>query len=211
VSSSHRRAEVRVAAIVLAAGSSSRMGGRNKLLELLEGAPVVVHVVQAAVSAGADPVVVVTGHEEREVRGALEGLPVRFAANPRWREGMSTSLAAGLAALGGGAAAALICLGDMPRVTVEDLCALMQAFSGALATDADPAPAYVPVHDDRQGNPVLWSARWFPELAALTGDRGAKRLLRELEARIVRVPAGAGVLVDADTPDALEQLRRGER
>ena len=202
-----RAGDRKVGAVVLAAGGSSRMGGRNKLLERIDGVPVVAHVVQVALDAGSDPVVVVTGHQAREVREALRDNRVELASNARWREGMSTSLAAGLDVLEGVVDGALICLGDMPRVTVDDLRALMLAFRGA----ADSAPAYVPVHDGRQGNPVLWRSDWFSELRALSGDRGAKAVLRGLGERIVRIPASAGVLVDADTPDALERLRGGER
>lgn len=198
-----RDSAARVGAVVLAAGGSSRMKGTNKLLELLDGAPVITHVVGAAAAGGAAPIVVVIGHQEETVRAALRGAPVELVENPSWAEGMSTSIAAGVAALERRVEGALVCLGDMPRVSPEDIAALVRAFG-----ETSEAPvAVVPVHEGEQGNPVLWSAEWFPQLRALTGDRGAKALIGEIEDRVIRVPAGHGVLVDADTPDALERIR----
>jgi molybdenum cofactor cytidylyltransferase len=194
-----------VGAVVLAAGASVRMAGANKLLADLHGRTVVEHVVRTALEAGTDPVVVVTGHEASAVREALSGYPVELLENPRWAEGMGTSVAAGASALEGRVAGVLICLGDMPRVVAEDLRALMDAFA---SDRPDPAAAYVPEHGGRRGNPVLWSASWLPELCRLTGDQGARALLRDAGVRVVPVAAGAGVLIDADTPVALESLRR---
>jgi molybdenum cofactor cytidylyltransferase len=196
-----------VGAVVLAAGSSARMGGANKLIEPVDGVPVVVHVVGAAVAAGAAPVVVVTGHDADAVRAALAGTAAELIHNPRWRDGMSTSLAAGISALEGRVRGALICLGDMPRVRASDLRALIHALDEAGPDQA--AAAYVPLFGGQWGNPVLWTAPWFPELRALRGDRGARGLLQRLGPQMVLVPASEGVLLDADTPDALERLRAG--
>jgi molybdenum cofactor cytidylyltransferase len=182
------------------------MGGRNKLLERIGDVPMVTGVLRT-VLAVADPVLVVTGHQRQEVQDELKVLPVDFVHNPRWEEGMSTSIAAGVGALAGRADGVLICLADMPEVQVEDLRELVHVFRVA----PGPPPAIVPVHGNQQGNPVLWSARLFPELQSLTGDRGAKALLKDLGDRILRVPAGAGVLLDADTPEAFARLRGGDR
>jgi molybdenum cofactor cytidylyltransferase len=209
-----------VGAVILAAGGSSRMGAINKLLEPLHGIPVLAHVVAAAVSAGARPVVVVTGHEAERVRNALSardalrsvaaGSAVELVHNPRWREGMSTSIVAGVSAIEGRVDGALICLGDMPRVRADDLAALIRAMRSHPAGPSTPLPAaYVPVFEGRWGNPVLWTAKWFGELRGLRGDRGARTLLERLGPGVVTVPAGEGVLLDADTPEALDQLRGG--
>lgn len=104
----------RVGALVLAAGRSSRMGGAHKLLEELAGKPMVRHAVEAALASSAAPVVVVTGYRADDVAAALDGLDVIFAHNRDYAEGLSTSLAAGLAALPAEADAAIVCLGDMP-------------------------------------------------------------------------------------------------
>jgi molybdenum cofactor cytidylyltransferase len=199
----------RVGAVVLAAGGSSRMKGTNKLLEPLDGEPVVAHVVGAAAAGGASPIVVVTGHHADAVRDALRGADVELVGNPRWQEGLSTSLAAGVAALEGRVGGALICLGDMPRVSPEDVAALVRAFGEARrgSVTGEPPAAIVPVHGGEQGNPVLWSAEWFPRLRTISGDRGAKSLLAEVGERVLKVGAGRGVLLDADTPEALERIR----
>lgn len=206
----------RLGAVVLAAGASSRMRGPNKLLETLAGKPLVAHVVDRVLAAGVDPVVVVTGHEGQRVAGALAEQPIELIENPRWREGLSTSVAVGIGALEGRVDGALVCLGDMPRVTADDLAALTQAFRTSAAdrertpASAEVGGAWVPVHAGRRGNPVLWTAAWFGELQALRGDRGAKGLLSELGDRVVEVPGGEGVLFDVDTTDELERARKPE-
>lgn len=203
----------RVAAIVLAAGDSTRMGGTNKLLETLGDSPIVTRVVDVALASGAWPVVVVTGHQGERVAAALGKRSVELTPNRLWQEGMATSLAAGIEAVEGRVEGALICLGDMPRVMSADLTTLIEAFRddlyhlGRRASDV-PRLAWIPVHDGRRGNPVLWAAHGFPGLRALRGDRGAKGLLDELVAQVREVPAGPGVLLDVDTPEELDEARK---
>ena len=193
----------RIGALVLGAGRSSRMGV-NKLVQTIEGKPLIARVVAAAVEAGAQPVVVVTGYDAPALAAALEGRPLERVHNPRWQEGMSTSLAAGILALEGRVDAALVCLGDMPRVNADDLGALVQAFERGGGNGA----AWVPVHEGKRGNPVLWSARWFGRLRRLEGDKGARALLAELDEEVVEVVVpGAGVLLDVDTREALARAR----
>jgi molybdenum cofactor cytidylyltransferase len=192
-----------IAAIVLAAGRASRMGS-NKLVAELDGEPIVRRTVRAVLGSRARPVVVVTGHEADAVRGALAGLDLRFAHNPDFADGMSTSLRVGLAAAGA-VDAALICLGDMPRLGSEHLDSVIDAFRAG-----DPAEIIVPTCDRKRGNPVLWPRRYFAEIAALTGDVGAKALI-DRHADHVRQLAldDPAILVDVDTPAALAELRRG--
>ena len=121
---------MRIASIVLAAGRSSRMGTRNKLLESIGGEPMVRRVAAVANGSGAKPVVVVTGYEAAEVGAALHGLGVTVILNLDYADGLSTSLRAGLSALPAGIDGALILLGDMPEVEASVLSALMAAFTG---------------------------------------------------------------------------------
>ena len=109
---------MRIAGLVLAAGRSSRMAPRNKLLETVGGEPMVRHVAAVAIASGTQPVIVVTGHEAAAVTGALRGLAVTIVANPDYADGLSTSLRAGLRALPQGIDGALILLGDMPEVEI---------------------------------------------------------------------------------------------
>lgn len=183
-------------AIVLAAGSSRRMGDVNKLLLPLEGVPLVAHAVDAALACRARGVVVVTGHGAGALRAALPGRPVRFAHNPEHAAGLSSSLRAGLAALPPAAAGALICLGDMPRVRASQLDALIAAFEASAGREV-----CVPVHRGRRGNPILWPARRFEAMGALEGDVGARALLAEEADRMRRVEMDdAAIHADIDTP-----------
>ena len=196
-----------VAALVLAAGSSRRMSGGDKLLETIGGVPMVARVVDAALGAGAAPVVVVTRPSGGEVREALAHRNVEIVPNPRHALGLSTSLVAGAEALADRARGALVCLADMPLVTQDDLHLLIDAFERSGATRV-----CVPIHSGRRGNPVLWPLRFLPELRELWGDRGAQDLLARLGDDIVEVLTGPGVLVDVDTREALGLIRElGER
>jgi molybdenum cofactor cytidylyltransferase len=193
-----------IAAIVLAAGRSSRMGGAaNKLTEDLGGKPMVRHAVEAALDSGASPVIVVCGHEEPAVRAALAGLHVRFISNPDYAEGLSTSLKAGIAALPEDSDGVVVLLGDMPLVRAAFIRRLVAAF------EAEPGGfAAVPIHDGDWGNPVVIARALFADVAGLTGDAGARKLLEQRKDTVIEVPADDSVVLDADTPDALEALRR---
>ncbi|MQT12678.1 NTP transferase domain-containing protein [Segnochrobactrum spirostomi] len=191
----------RIAAIVLAAGRSTRMGGPNKLLAPLDGRPLVRRAVEAACGSRATAVIVVTGHEAPVVRAALEGLPVRFVHNPAYAEGLSTSLAAGLDALGAEIEAAAVLLGDMPRVTAGMVDRLVDAYQPARG-----ALIALSTSGGRRGNPVLWSRRFFPELQAIRGDTGGRDLLAAYPEAITEVEQGDGAAFDVDTPEALAAL-----
>lgn len=193
----------RVAAVVLAAGQSRRMGGPNKLLETLGSKPLVRRVVEQVLASKASPVVVVTGHEQERVAQALAGLPVRFAHNPRYADGLSTSVKTGIAALPEEADAALICLGDMPQVDKRLLDRLVEAFDperGALIV--------VPTFEGKRGNPVLWSRRFFHDLGELQGDVGARHLIGAYPDAVTEVAVeDSAAFFDVDTPDALAAAR----
>ncbi len=192
-----------VAAIVLAAGRSTRMGGPNKLLEMISGKPLVRIAAEQALSSRASPVVVVSGHERARVEAALAGLDVRLVHNPDYPQGLSTSVKAGLAALPPESEAAIVCLGDMPQVTSALIDRLIAAF--------DPernALVVLPTFSGKRGNPVLWSRRFFPELIALEGDVGARHLIGAYPEVVTEVPVeNAAAMVDIDTPDALRAAK----
>jgi molybdenum cofactor cytidylyltransferase len=195
---------LRVAALVMAAGRSSRMGAANKLLSEVDGEPMLRRVVGAALASGARPIVVVLGHDAHRVRAALRGCKVRFVENPRYAEGMSTSLRCGLAALPDDTEGAVILLGDMPRVSSEAIDRLVAAF--------DPIEGRgicVPTWNGKRGNPVLWGRRYFQEIAAVAGDVGARHLIGEHGDQVAEVPMpDDSVLIDIDTPEELGALRR---
>ncbi|HLL28440.1 MAG TPA: molybdopterin-binding/glycosyltransferase family 2 protein [Xanthobacteraceae bacterium] len=194
---------LRLAAIVLAAGRGTRMGPENKLLAELNNKPIVRHTVEAALASRARPVIVVTGHEGDRVAGALKGFGVSFVRNPRFADGLSTSLRAGLAALSPEVDAVAVVLGDMPEISgalIDRLAAAIDPVRGALIA--------VPTRDGKRGNPVVWSRRLFDDLAHLEGDVGARHLIGLYADAVVEVPVeDEAVFTDVDTPEALAKLR----
>lgn len=196
-----RRAPRPVAALVLAAGRSSRMG-RNKLIEPIDGEAMVRRVVRSVLASRASPVIVVTGHEAKRVEQALHGLAVSLVFNPDYANGLSTSLRAGLRVLPPEAEGALICLADMPGIEPEHLNRLIAAFGRS-----GPGAICVPVRDGRRGNPVLWDRAYFAEMTRLEGDTGARGLIAAHAGRVVEVPIGSdAIFADVDTEADLMRL-----
>ena len=192
-----------IAAVVLGAGKSSRMGGPNKLLAEIGGRPLLRIVVEQALKSQARPVVVVTGHQRERVEAVLGGLAVKFVHNPNFAEGLGTSLKAGIAALPAEVDGAIVCLGDMPQVDA----ALIDRLIGALDPDKG-ALVVVPTTDGKRGNPVVWSRRFFADLTAVEGDVGARYLIGRYPEAVVEVPlTGTAALTDVDTPEALQAVR----
>ena len=188
-----------VAAVILAAGLSRRMGDRNKLTARVNGKPLVRWVAEAALASSAAETLVVLGAGAGAVRQALAGMNLRFVENPDYAEGMASSIRAGIAALPAGTDGALICLGDMPDLKAAHLDRLISAFN-----PLEGRAICIPLFDERQGNPVLWGNSFFSELSGLTGDRGAKALLAGHADKVVEVAMpDDGVLTDLDTPQAL--------
>ena len=197
----------RVAVLVLAAGRSTRMGGPNKLLADANGQPLVVHAVKAALASQAVEVVVVLGHMSDQVKAAItKAVPtgrLRFVINPEFADGLSTSVRTGVAALGKDIDAAVVQLGDMPGVNSALLDRLMAAFS-----PVEGRSICVPTVGGKRGNPVLWDRRFFPEIARLAGDSGAKHLIGEHADLVCEVEmTGEAAITDIDTPEALEAWR----
>jgi molybdenum cofactor cytidylyltransferase len=193
----------RVAAVILAAGRSTRMGGPNKLLAEIGGRPLVRIAVEEALASRAHPVIVVTGHQREKVEAALEGLDVQRVHNPDFAEGLSTSVKTGLGAVPEDVDGAIVCLGDMPQVRAPLIDKLVAAFDperGALAV--------VPTIDGRRGNPVVWSRRFFPELMALEGDVGARNVIGRYPEAVLEVPlTDMAAFIDVDTPEAFDRVK----
>lgn len=194
----------RVAAIVMAAGRSSRMGA-NKLLMDDHGKPIVERVVELALAAELTGVVVVCGHQEAEIRAALAGHRVRFVPCPDYADGMSASLRCGLKALSAEVDAALVLLGDMPRVGTSLLRRMIAAFN-----PTEGRAIIVPSFQGKRGNPVLWDRRFFGEMMELAGDVGARHLIGEHAELVTEIEAeDSGIFLDIDTPEAYGTLNRG--
>jgi molybdenum cofactor cytidylyltransferase len=187
-----------IAGIVLAAGFARRMG-RPKLLLDFRGKAIVRWTVEALVGHVED-LVVVTGLEEDGVRTALDGLAVRFARNPRPHDGQGSSIAVGVGALKPWTRAALVALGDQPRVPDDVVPALLEAWRRTGKEIV--APAY----RGMQGTPVLFGAGVFAELSGLTGDAGAKGVVGARPERAELVPFDVAMPADIDTPEDYARL-----
>jgi molybdenum cofactor cytidylyltransferase len=192
----------RIAALVLAAGRSSRMAPANKLLVEVDGVPMARRAVDAAIASQAVATIVVLGNEAARVRRTLAGCDVAIVENPDFTTGLSSSLRAGLATLPEDIDGVLVLLGDMPRITSAHLDRLIAAFS-----PAEGRAICIPTHRAKRGNPVLWDARFFAEMRALDGDQGARALLGRHDEEVCEVEMpDDGVLLDVDTPGALAAL-----
>jgi molybdenum cofactor cytidylyltransferase len=187
-----------IVGLVLAAGLARRMG-RQKLLLDLRGKPVVRWSVESILS-HVDDIVVVTGHEAEGVQAALSGLRVRFVANPNPEAGQGSSIAVGAAALPTSARAVVIALGDQPRLPPDVVPALVETFArGGAAIVA-------PVYRGTQGAPVLFGTEVFPELRALSGDGGARTVVRARPDRVREIAFELPMPDDVDTPEDYARL-----
>jgi molybdenum cofactor cytidylyltransferase len=188
-----------VSALLLAAGASTRMEGRDKLLEVVGGEPVLRRAARALLASAADEVVVVVRPGDAARRAALADLPLTIVENPEAAEGMASSIRAGLVALRPDADAAVVALADMPEIGAAHVDRLLAAFDPAegraicRATD----------REGRPGHPVLFGRRFFESLGRLGGDEGAREILRANEDFVVDVATpGRGARLDLDTPEA---------
>ena len=193
----------RIAALVLAAGRSSRMAPANKLLIEVDGVPMARRAVDAALASQAVATIAVIGNEAARVRQAFAGCDIAIVENPDFAAGLSSSLRAGLASLPDDIDGVLVLLGDMPRITAAHLDRLIAAF----APDEGRAIC-IPTHRAKRGNPILWDARFLPDMRTLDGDQGARGLIGRHADQVceVEMPDDA-VLLDVDTPGALAALR----
>lgn len=189
-----------VAAIILAAGASTRMGEPKQLLPV-GGRPMVRRVTEAVCAAGLAQVVVVIGAHAEAVAQALDGLPVELARNAKWPEGMTSSLHAGLRALRPEIKAALVVLADQPGLTAELIRDLIGRYH------ATGAPVVAPFYQEQRGQPVLFDRELFSELLAAGDDRSRRAILARHWDQMVRVQVkDPAILHDIDTRQDYEKV-----
>lgn len=193
-----------MSAVLLAGGTAGRFGGLKLLAEVGEAS-----LLEAALStltrAQLLDIILVLGHQAEVVRRRVPTDGARVVVNPRYRDGMSTSIQAGLRALDGPEAGVLLALGDQPLVQVDTVNRLVDAFRRSHAS------AIVPRYRGRPGNPVVLDLRLRPRMEQLRGDVGCREILDELEdTRAVDVD-DPGILLDVDTPEDLERIRARTR
>ncbi len=186
----------RQAILLLAAGASTRMGGADKLLEEVDGRPLLAERLETALTAGAEVIVALPPYAEAPGRwAAVEGRGATLVEVPAPGEGMAESLKAGIAALPAETPGVMILLADMPEVTHSDLATMLGAFDGETILRGA-------AEDGTPGHPVLFPARDFAALAELRGDQGAREVLKAEAARqrLIALPA-RHALTDLDTPE----------
>ena len=189
-------------AVLLAAGRSERMGRNNKLLLNVDGIPLVRKSAINILNSNVKFMTVVTGFDENKIVNALSGLNVNFVKNINFREGLSSSLKAGLANIIPTPSAVIICLADMPKIQPEHINQLIENF--------DPLKGWeicIPTNNGKRGNPVLIGSRFFPYIFETSGDFGAKQVMKQHSDKIVEVEIGTSdIHFDIDTQDEYENF-----
>lgn len=195
-----------VAGVLLAAGTSSRFGERNKLLATLHGEPLVCHAARTLAEAAVDPLVIVVGADGDRVAAALDGLGFSVVENSTYTEGQATSVRAGVRAVQdtSEAAGAVFALGDMPLVAPTSVDALVSAYR------TDEATALAAACDGERGNPVLFDSRYFGVLADVDGDVGGRDILLSGDDSALVETGDPGVRRDIDTRRDLDSVREGK-
>lgn len=193
-----------IAAVVLAAGLSRRMG-QAKLLLTVGGRAIIRYVVESVLAGGVDSVWVVTGPDVEPIETALGGIEVQYVVNPAPEEGQAGSVRTGIAALPPSVDSVLIALGDQPLLAPSIIPALLAA------RRASPKLIVAPRYRDGQGNPVVFKREIFPELLCLTGDQGARPIIQKEPTRVEWVELDLPMPADVDTPDDYEKIRANLR
>jgi molybdenum cofactor cytidylyltransferase len=192
-----------VAAIILAAGRSTRMGENNKLLADVAGQPMLHWAIDSAQQANVKDIIVVSGHQADEVGQVAKDHQVTLVHNQEFTSGIASSIKAGLQALDDNVDALFIMLGDMPFVASEQLNAMINSFN-----NSDEQAIVLPYFRQQRGNPVLWSKRYITELMQLSGDIGARHLLKKYAEHIVEIEfSDDAVIIDIDTPQVLANYK----
>jgi molybdenum cofactor cytidylyltransferase len=191
--STYERPSASVRGVLLAAGTSSRYGEANKLLQTVDGMPLVRYAAETLLGSAVNGVTVVVGHEADRVRAAVDDLAVAIRTNDDYTEGQSTSVRVGIGdAAERGADAALVALGDMPWVTVETVDCLVEAYRRGVSD------IIVAAHEGKRGNPVLFDGRYFDRLTDVDGDVGGRHLLLNSGEAVAIETGDSGVVRDVD-------------
>ncbi len=194
-----------VAGILLAAGTSSRMGS-NKLLFELEGESVLRRAVRRALAAGLEPLLVVVGHEAEGTMREVEDLPCRVVVNPEYERGITSSLQTGVAALPAESQAVVVMLADMPHVTPEMLSGLVERYR------ATTAPLVISDYEGVNAPPMLYDHALFAELLEMAEGTGCgRKVVKRHRAEAEVLPWPAAALADLDVPEDYERAKAGRQ
>jgi len=194
-----------ISAIVLAAGEAKRMG-QAKLLLPWQGKTILEHVLDQLLHSKVDEIILVLGHEAKQMREKIPAQGIKIAINPDYQEGMSASLRQGLMIIDEKAEAFLVVLGDQPGISKEIINQLIQAFHHP----RHPKGIILPTYRGIRGHPVLFSSQYRKEVLKLKGDVGGRQILKDHPEEILELEMNTdAVLYDLDTPeDYKEYLKR---
>jgi molybdenum cofactor cytidylyltransferase len=199
----------KVTILLLAGGQSRRMQGRDKLMEDIDGSPLLTHCAKVAIASKADHVAVVLGPDQHERTAALDGLDVQIVKTPDVTEGMGGTLRAGVSVSMEQSDAVIVALADMPDLTPQHFDAIIAAFDPAEGRSIVRAQS----EDGQNGHPILFGKRFFEGLMNVEGDQGARAILGTASDYLVDVKTtGQAAVTDLDTPEAWAKWRknRGE-
>ena len=191
-----------ISLVVLAAGKSTRMQGRNKLLVEIDGVPMIRRVVQAALQSKVDEVIVVLGWEQERIRAALARLPCRTVVNRNYEDGQSSSVKIGLADAGASTRAVMILPGDVAMIDTRSINMVAEKYL------AEQRNIIVAAHKGKAGHPILFDRKLFPEIERINeATFGIKAVVRQHQTEVCMVESGsANVLKDVDTNRDLKEL-----
>lgn len=190
-----------IAGILLAAGTSSRMGS-NKLLFELDGESVLRGAARRALAGGLSPLLVVLGHQEEKARRELDGLPCQVVVNPDYEKGITSSLKTGVAALPSDVQAAMVMLADMPFVTTEMIAGLIDRYRST------EAPLVISDYEGVNAPPMLYDRALFGELLTMTEEGCGRQVVKRHRHEAEVLPWPASALADLDVPEDYERVIR---
>ena len=192
-----------ITALIPAAGMSTRLG-RNKLLLSFKGKPLIARAVDTLLASAVDDIIVILGHEAEQVREAIGQRPVRFAENPDYPEGLSSSVRVGFATIPSGANAIMIYLADQPLLEPGEVNFLIRAFAQAGKTGKS---IVVPFFRGQRGNPVIVNSSYQAWIRSIAGDIGCRRVIKENPDQVLMVEMETDHVVrDIDTMEEYERL-----
>ena len=187
---------MKIAALILAAGESSRMGHKNKLMMRFLGKPMLIHVVDAAQSSNLSHVGVVVGQQSENIKKLISNQDVQYIENEQWKTGIASSIVAGIGQMHQ-VDGYLILLGDMPFISSELINLIIDHGSSENIV--------IPEKKGRQGNPVFFGSKFLDELMVLSGDFGAKKVIHENPSSVVKIEIESdAIFQDYDTQDSLK-------
>ena len=187
-----------ISAILLAAGQSKRMKGKNKLSEQIRGIPLIKHSVKNILDSTIDELIVVLGYEQESIKKLIgENLKIKFIFNKDFESGMASSIKVGLNNLSGNSTGFFICLGDMPMINKEIYNQLIKSI--------DQKEIIIPTYNGVQGNPVLFSKSMKNEIISIKGDLGAKKIIKSNKNKVLNLETNdQGVTIDFNTQDSFK-------